>query len=330
MPELRLNLIAREWVIVVRERARRPEEFRQRGERRYCPGHEPFCPFCPGNEGKTPPETMRVPAEGEWKIRVTPNKYSALSHDGERVRVNEGFKHLVTGVGRHEVIIEDPRHDMPMALLETEEVKSILSVYRERFIKAFEDHRIQHVILFKNHGVASGTSIVHPHSQLIGTPVMPFQVRQRIDEAMRYFDSTGECLMCGMLTDELEDGRRVVVDSEHFTSFVPYAALSPFHTWIFPKRHMPSFADTSDEELADLAHNLRGTLARIHNGLDNPDFNFVFRSVSPFRSRSEYLHWYISIVPHLMSSTGFQLGSGMHVNQSIPEDVAEFLRNVKV
>jgi UDPglucose--hexose-1-phosphate uridylyltransferase len=88
--------------------------------------------------------------------------------------------------------------------------------------------------------------------------------------------------------------------------------------WIFPKRHMPSFANVGDEELSDLAHNLRNTLAKLYHGLDDPDFNLVIRSVSPYRSRSEYLHWYISIVPRVISSSGFELGSGMHINHTMP------------
>jgi hypothetical protein len=69
MPELRLNLITREWVIVQSERARRPEDFRQRREKRYNPEHLDSCPFCTGNEDKTPegtrnPEQVRRPAYG--------------------------------------------------------------------------------------------------------------------------------------------------------------------------------------------------------------------------------------------------------------------------
>ncbi len=56
----------------------------------------------------------------------------------------------------------------------------------------------------------------------------------------------------------------------------------------------------------------------------------VIRSVSPYRTRSEYIHWYLSIVPQVSHTTGFELGSGMYVNPSVPEEVAEFLREVKV
>jgi len=330
MPELRINMVSREWVLVICERAKKPEEFRRRGEElRYIPEHLDSCPFCQGNESKTPHEIVRIPSDGQWQVRVTPNKFPVLLEQGERLRINEGLKHLVTGVGRHEVIIESPRHDMTLAIQPEEEVLTILQVYRQRFIETFDDKRVQHVIIFKNHGLSSGTSIEHPHSQRSGGPVMPFQIRNRVEEAMRFFDNTGDCLQCSILADELTDKKRVIIESEHFVSFIPYAALSPFHTWIFPRRHLPSFGNITDQELSDLAHVLRTTLEKFYIGLDDPDYNMVIRSLSPYRSRSEYIHWYISIMPKVSSISGFELGTGMYVNQSIPEEVAEFLRSVK-
>ena len=294
------------------------------------PEYVETCPFCAGNESKTPDELMRLPAEGPWGVRVTPNKFPIVDFEGERIRINKGMKRLVTGVGHHEVIIESPRHDTTLALQKPEEVERVIRVYRDRFAEVFKDKRVQHAIIFKNHGPASGTTISHPHSQLIATPVMPQQVRFRVDEAMRFFDNTGECLMCATLKDEYEDGKRIVVDTEHFSSFVPYAALSPFHMWVFPKEHRPSFGTVPDDQLSDLAECLRITLKKLFEGLNNPSYNLVVRSLSPFRSRSEYIHWYISIVPQVSHATGFELGTGMHINQTRPEEVADFLREIRV
>jgi UDPglucose--hexose-1-phosphate uridylyltransferase len=331
MPELRLNLVSREWVVIGSSHARKPEEFRTRGnEKRHLPEYEKTCPFCVGNESKTPEELMRVPHDGPWSVRVTPNKFPIVDEVGERMRINQGIKRMVTGVGRHEVIVEDPRHNTTLALLSTEEVAQVLYVYRERFKSSFTDKRVQHTIIFRNHGPLSGTSISHPHSQLIATPVMPLQVRFRVDESMRYFDNTGECLLCATLKDEFEDGRRIVVETEHYAAFIPYAALSPFHSWIFPKQHVPSFGKTEDDELKDLAEILRQMLLKLYTGLNDPSYNLVVRSLSPFRSRSEYIHWYLSIVPQVSRASGFELGTGMHVNQAVPEEVAEFLREVRV
>lgn len=325
-----MNLITREWVVVQCERAKKPEEFRQFREKRYLPEYLESCPFCPGNEEKTPGEIMRLSSDDSWKVRVIPNKYAALMEEGELLRTNEGHRHLVTGVGRHEVIVESPIHSMSPALLEVEQLRDVLDVYKARFVEAFSDQRVEHVIIFKNHGPSSGTSILHPHSQLIGIPITPIGIRNRMDEAMRYFDNTGECLMCAILKEDLKDGERVIHETDKFAAFIPYAALSPFHTWIVPKWHTASFADCEGEVMTDLARILKTTLLKIYDGLNDPDYNYMIFSRGPFRYRSEYVHWYISIVPRIIATAGFELGSGIYINHAIPEEAARFLRSVKV
>jgi UDPglucose--hexose-1-phosphate uridylyltransferase len=329
MPELRLNLITREWVIVLTERAKRPDDFKLKRDKRAMPEFLETCPFCPGNEYKTTNEIMRIPDDGSWLVRVIPNKFPVLASEGERIRTSQGLKQLITGVGTHEIIIEYPSHNMPTALLSGEDIANVLRTYKRRFLEVYRNPFIKHVMIFKNQGEGSGTSILHPHSQLIGTPIIPFQVRDRIYEARRFFDSSGECLMCATIRDELADGRRVILNTEHFVAFIPFAALSPFHTWIFPKRHSATFSDISDEEIVDLSINLKTILSKLYYGLENPDFNYVLRSENIKEAGSEYFHWYLSIVPRLAQASGFELGSGMYTNTAIPEEVAEFLRKVK-
>jgi UDPglucose--hexose-1-phosphate uridylyltransferase len=329
MPELRLNLITREWVIVATERAKRLDDFKQHRHRKL-PEFVETCPFCPGNEHRTPEELMRIPDDKGWKIRVTQNKYPAFFPEGDRKRINEGIKHLVTGVGRHEVIVESPLHNMHIAFMETDDLADVIRTYRKRFDEIYSDPRIEHVIIFKNHGESSGTSLSHPHSQIIGIPVTPLRLRNRIEEGIRYFDNTGECLMCATLKDELTDGRRIIVNTEHFVAFIPYAALSPFHTWIFPKRHCATLSEITEEEIYDLSLNLKKILSKLYEGLEDPDFNFIIHSQNPKECNSEYFHLYISIVPRVIQTAGFELGSGIYVNSAIPEQMAEFLRDLKI
>lgn len=330
MPELRLNLISKEWVIISTERGKRPEDFRSRGVKKVLPSFDKTCPFCPGNESRTPEEIFRISDGDRWKLRLIPNKFPALSRDTERMRINDRHWHRVSGFGVHDVLIETPLHNMSIALLPIEHVSEIIRAYRKRFLELYDDSRIGHVIIFKNHGEGAGTSLEHPHSQIIGTPVTPFQIRRRLEEVTRFFDLTGECLICKTLAEEKEEGSRIVLETEHFIAFIPYAALSAFHTWIFPKRHSATFSAITDAEISDLAFNLKTVLAKIYFGLKNPDFNYVIRSNRPKDADSEYSHWYLTIMPRLTTPAGFELGSGMFINTSLPESSAEFLRNVTV
>src|SRR5437867_13139444 len=88
MPELRQNYFTKEWVIIATERAKRPEELVSRRVPKTAPQHVENCPFCPGNESKTPPEVLRIPAEGNgaWQVRVSGNKFAALSRDIKQTR----------------------------------------------------------------------------------------------------------------------------------------------------------------------------------------------------------------------------------------------------
>ena len=330
MSEVRLNPITREWVIIAKEKGKKPEDFIIVKENRKPPEFLKTCPFCPGNETVTPKETFKICDEKGWKIRVVPNKFAMLSNEGERARSHTGLHKNVNGVGTHEVIIETPIHNLTTATMPLEQLKEVIQVYKDRFLEIYRDQRVDHVILFKNSGAASGTTIEHPHSQVVGIPVMPLHIRSRIENAMRFFDDTGECLMCRMIKDELNEGTRIVMDTKHFTALVPYAALSPFHTWIFPKKHSGFFADMQSDEIWDIASNLKSIMARLYHGLNNPDFNCVVMSGNPSDVNSGFIHWYLSIVPRVATASGFELGSGMYINSLIPEKAAEYLRNVKI
>ena len=77
--------------------------------------------------------------------------------------------------------------------------------------------------IFKNHGVDAGTSLEHPHSQLIAAPVISYQVRQRLSEALRHHDDFGVCMFCQMIEEELELNERIVLVTEHFVAVEPFA-----------------------------------------------------------------------------------------------------------
>lgn len=327
---MRLNLVTRDWVIISTERARRPQDFIRSEDRAFTPAYVETCPFCAGNEHKTAEEHARLDADGGWKVRVVSNKYPAVALAGEKMRVTDGVRRMVNGVGLHEVIIESPLHNTSPALMELNCVEDIIRVYRDRFIAAFLDQRVEHVIIFKNHGEGAGTSLEHPHTQLIALPVVPVKFRDRVQAAMHYFDDTGQCMICDILKMEARDGTRVVMETEGFLTFVPYAALSPFHTWIIPKRHSGAFSDISEAEIKDLATHLKSALAKFHAGLEDPDYNYVIRSSRPQDAGNVFSHWYLSLIPRLSHTAGFELGSGLYMNLSVPEETAPFLRGVKV
>lgn len=330
MSELRLNVVTKEWVIIAPERSSRPVEHTP-CSRRPQALHLPDCPFCPGNESMTTREVFRIDDDdGTWITRVVPNKFPVLTDRGLMpAHRHAGLNHTVEGVGVHEVIIETPRHDLAIAQMTPSQVRTIVMTYFDRYNTCRDDPRIAHVLLFKNYGAGAGTSLIHPHSQLIGTPVISYQVRDRIRTMEEHQALYGECVLCRMIHEEIAQGVRIIHQNDSFAAMIPYAALSRFHIWVFPLRHMARFGDMSGEEIVEFAEVLRAVMRQLYYGLGDPDFNYVIRSAPRTCTREEF-HWYLSIVPRITQAAGFELGSGIYVNPSYPEESAEFLRSVQV
>jgi UDPglucose--hexose-1-phosphate uridylyltransferase len=331
MPELRQNIITREWVIIATERAKRPDEFiRPKKTVTPVPAFDPGCPFCPGNESMSAAETYRVADREGWQVRVVENKFPALSREGDRVRQIDGVYRSMSGVGFHEVVVEHRRHDLSPALYPVQDLTKILVAYQQRYRQIRKDPRVEAIIIFKNHGESAGTSLAHPHSQIAATPIVPTQVRHRLDEAIRFFDETGECVFCTTLRRELADRIRIVASTDSFVVFIPFAALSPFHLWIFPVRHCSSFDEIEEYEIRDLAVTLHTVLGKLYYGLNDPDYNFSIRSIPAREGEREYFHWYLTVIPRIVRTAGFEIGSGMYINTSLPEESASFLRGVQL
>jgi len=330
MPELGQNFMTKEWVVIATERAKRPDQMAVHRESKPAVSFSEKCPFCPGHESQTPPEILRLPDGDGWKARVVPNKFAALSPDVLPERTIHRSRRSMGGFGEHDVIVETPDHSLAMAMMPDSQVADILRIYKIRHDQLSLDPRIAQVTIFKNHGTDAGTSLEHPHSQLIATPVISYQVRQRFQEAMQHFDDFGCCMFCQIIDEELQEQKRIVLTSEHFVAVELFASPAPFCTHIYPRHHMASFSDVSAKEIVDLGRVLRTVLAKLYIGLQNPDFNFTIRTAPAECVGVRYFHWYISVIPRLTRTAGFELGSGMFINTVIPEEAADFLRNVKV
>lgn len=330
-PHLRQSVVTREWVLFATDRRRRPDDWAAHGRAQTTdrPAFREDCPFCPGHLEQTSPETMRAQGPG-WTVRSCPNKYPAILPGDRTERTGEIFHRTMDGVGHHEVVIESDLHNVTLGLQPVEEVLGVLHVWRSRYRALLHRPESEHVTVFKNHGQSAGTSLEHPHSQIVSLPVTPWQVRSRMEEALRFHNDHGQCLFCRMVREERSDGDRILVDRGSFVSFIPFAAYSPFSVWLFPLRHMSCFANIREDELEGMAAVLQETLARLYHGLGDPDYNIVIRAAGRDCLAVPFFHWYLAIVPRLGHAAGFELGTGMFINTSLPEEDAALLRSVPV
>ena len=335
MSLLRYDLTTNDWVIFAPERSHRPHEWKKvANEEAATIGQVGQCPFCPGNEGMTGPEVCAVrsgsgPNTPDWQVRVIPNKFPALRIEEECLRFQEGpvFRYM-GGCGAHEVIIESPEHERLLAHQPVEHVEMLLRTLQMRFNDLMRDRRFQTIVIFKNHGEQAGTSLRHPHCQLIATPVVPRLLRLKHRIATEYFDQMGRCLYSVLLQEELSARRRVVAENADFAAIVPYASHVPFELRISPKQHQASFGWVNPDQLKSLAELLKTVLLKLYVGLDNPDFNLTINTAPRGDEDEDYFLWHLQILPRLTTAAGFEMGSGMSINPVLPEEAADFLRTI--
>lgn len=322
MPELRKDPTTRRWVIVATERWKRPTDLIARQKKPT----QKTCPFCQAKELKGAAVYLHWEQPSRWRVWVVPNKYPALVYEGVPTMHIRGFYTTVNAVGGHEVIVESAKHRATLATMSPGEIEAILNAYRERYKFWFKDERVKYVLIFRNYGRGSGASLVHPHSQLAATPVVPPRLLEELDKGERHFKANHTCIYCDIIEDEMASKVRVVHESRHFLVLCPFASRFPFELQIFPKRHSSNFIDISIDELKDLAELMHALFGRIRRILNNPPYNYLIHVAPQYAPNLRFYHWHFEIIPRLTEVAGFEWGTGVYINPTPPEEAAKILK----
>ena len=333
MPELRKDPVTGRWVIIATDRARRPSDF----TRHTVVLKGGFCPFCPGNESKTPPEILAYRNGSErdkpgWSVRVVPNKYPALGIEGNLDRRADGMYDRMHGIGAHEVIIETPNHRQTFADMPDKSIEDVLWAFRDRIADLKQDRRFKYILIFKNHGEPAGATLEHPHCQLIALPIVPRQVLDELEGASKYYELKERCIFCDIVQQEVSGQEpRLVAENRGFVAVSPYAPRFPFETCILPKNHEASFENAGSGEFETLAKMIKLVIGKMDSVLERPAYNMVLHT-APLQARDsvDYYHWHIELIPKLTKVAGFEWGTGFYINPTSPEEAARYLREAVV
>jgi UDPglucose--hexose-1-phosphate uridylyltransferase len=332
MTEYRRDPITGRWVIVVPGRAARPNEHAAAAPDQPT-GTD--CPFCEGNESRTPPEVAAVGEPGRapngrgWHVRTIPNRFPTVIDspaEPDPRALASGFESR-RGFGYHEVIIESPSHAPLLPFLPSDQVRRILRMWRDRVRALSGRENVGSVTLFENAGPESGGSLWHPHSQLVATSGRTPALAEEIEGAESYRRNKGcNCALEDVGRAEEQDGERILFRSPEYLAYAPFASAYPYEVRVLPTRHTPSFAGATDPELDLLAERLPQLLRAVLTVIPGGSYNLLVRSPAGPSLDSERYHWHLDICPRAIRPDGFDLGSGFHVNAVSPEGAAEALR----
>jgi UDPglucose--hexose-1-phosphate uridylyltransferase len=322
---LRLNPLTGRWVTIVADRAKRPTDFAPRTSQVEAEPDRP-CPFCPGNEEATLPALESLDEGGHWRMRLIPNLYPAFDGDEPFAVHHLGPVHVeAEASGIHEVFVYTPVHDSGAQDLSNDEAAQMMQLLSRRLQQHSASTTVRYTQAIINHGREAGASLAHPHGQLLGLPFVPGEI---LEEQRAFSRFEGGCILCATIEAELVDGKRILFATDDVVCVSPFWAGSPYELLIIPRSHDLHLTDSSDETLAAMGTAVRDSIVALREIHGDVAYNLVFHT-APHHYTGAY-HWHIHLFPKLITTAGFERGTGVMINIVPPELAAEQLRKVAV
>ena len=300
--EIRKAYLLNKYVIITPGRLKRPRDIK---EQTIIERTRP-CPFCVENIDKKN-IVDKINSGNNWQVLSIKNIFPAVTLDNEKA------------YGSQEVIIESPDHNKELADLSEQEIRQVLEMYSRRTQDIAKNKKIDYILCFKNQGSKAGASIIHSHSQIFATEILPPEIHEEMGLAQNYKIKHGLCPYCDIINKEMKSKRKVFED-KNIAAFTPYASEYHYEAWIFPKRHIDNITLLNEEEAKSFAKALKKILTKLKN-LDLSFNYFLHNAVS-----NKDQHLYLKIQPRDSVWAGVELGSGLVINSIPPEEAAKYFR----
>ena len=320
MNQLRWDPTLGEWVAYATHRQ----------DRTFLPPAE-YCPLDPTKPGGFPTEVPRP----SYDIVVFENKFPSLAPDAPEPE-GEGSNLTPAAAGRGvcEVVLYSDDHNSTLATMPKGRIRNLVEVWADRYEELGALPFVEYVFVFENKGEAIGVTLHHPHGQIYAYPFVPPRPKMELEAARAHRRETGNCLHCDLLAGEVDDGRRVVAEGEHFVAFVPFYAHFPYEPHVYSRRCAPSIADLAAPERRDLA----GVLKRLLVGYDDlfsfslPYMMVMHQAPTDGGDHDGVAHFHVEFYPpnrtadKLKYLAGSETGAGAYVMDVLPEATAVTLR----
>ena len=244
-PELRLDVLTGDWVPMASHRMNRT----------FLPPADanPLAPAKPGSaysDGEIPAEDYDVVVfENRFPSLMTvPGASAEPWHaDGEELFTER------PATGRCEVICFSPDPDASLKDVSPRRMRTIVEAWTDRTRELGALPEVEQVYVFENRGKEIGVTLHHPHGQIYAFSYVTPRTRSMIDQARAHRERTGRLLGRDVLEAELRAGTRVVLESEHWVAYVPFAARWPVEVHLAPRRDVPDLPALTPGEKDDLA-----------------------------------------------------------------------------
>ncbi len=316
MQELRYNPLTGEWIVVSTATQSRPVQ-----------PSKVECPICPGG--------VEFRDLEDYDLVSFENRYPSLSRNAPEVDgYGEPFlKRRALGVC--EVVVYTSDHDSSLPKMPLDQIVKLVKMWKDRTRDLSRYDFVKYVFIFENRGKEVGASLSHPHGQIYAFPFVPKRVEVKIYAMSRWFERRKRCPICEVLKEEKE---RVVFENGTFVSLVPFYARFPYEVHIYPKRHVSTVIELTEEEERDFAEALKIVTSK-YDALFDQEFPYMmmlFQAPFDYEEVSHFFHFHVEFNPpkrdknRLKWMASVETGTWTFINPVLPEEAAEALRNAKI
>ena len=314
MKELRVDEMNNDIVIVAKNRSKRPmDKIKNQSEEEIQVQYDKNCPFCRGNESYTTEERFKIEDEKGWLVKSVDNKFPIVDELPGEI------------YGLHEVMIDTYRHDGNFYNMSTKEFENLIKMYKDRYSNLICDEKIEYVSIFKNFLRKSGASLIHPHSQIISLSMIPPEIENEINISKAYYKANKRCLYQDSIKKEIKYAKRIVHNGNYFLVMVPYATKYSGEVRIIFKQKI-RFEEMSEKHVKKLANTFKKLFKKLYEVNGYNPFNLCIHTHPVKIEKETNFNVHIHIIPRKYSFGGFELGTGIYVSSTNPEELAQKLR----
>ena len=233
--------------------------------------------------------------DGKWR-RCSPRYPEYLLTEGRLVRGEAAlFPNLFPVAPYHAVVMVGEKHgrllnDFPSSLL-----FDAFRVSVEFIKRCFQsDPEARYFTINLNFMPPAGASVVHPHVQIVGSPVATTHHALLLERSKSYHQDNASCYWLDLVESEQEGGERwlgQIGPSRWFTAFSPIGVNEVNALW----PGASNFMEWDDEDIGAMAEGVRRALLTYHElkfstfnlscfsgplGVSSPDFRCFLRLIN--------------------------------------------------
>lgn len=315
MAELRYNQLLGDYVMIASHRQSRPQMPKD------------YCPFCPGS-GKVPDDYDVFAYDNDFPALLPKPPTPDDVDNGSLFNTSPSF-------GKCEVILYSKDHNKTLPDLSVEHITKLVDLLQTRIKEISKDKHIKYIMPFENKGEVVGVTIPHPHGQIYGYSWIPQRIKQKIEMMNRYYEKSGNCLLCEMLKEEIEDGRRIIFENNSFVCFLPFASEYPYGVMLLPKKHNACMLSFNEDVKKDFADALKKTTMMFDKLFDTQFPYMMCLYNEPVNSEEDFSnkwHFHVEFFPPMRSkekqkfNASSETGANASCNPTAPEDMAKELK----